>query len=291
MERMHGTLTRASRPALVIAIAVVGAMLAACGGSSSATTTPVASTPGASAAASLSGTITVMAASSLTDAFSKEAAAFQKAHPGARVTSNFAGSPTLVTQLDQGAPADVLATADEKNMKTAADKSLVAQPARIFARNRLVIVVPRSNPGGIRSPQDLAKPGLKIVLAQTGVPAGDYARQSLTTMDADASYGAGFSGKVLANLVSEEANVKSVVAKVQLGEADAGIVYRTDITPGVANDVTAVDMPDAFNVIASYPIAVTKDASKPEVAAAFIDFILSAAGQQILADAGFMSAQ
>jgi len=289
---MHGTLTRASRPALVIAIAVVGAMLAACGGSnSSATTTPAASTAGASAAASLSGTITVMAASSLTDAFSKEAVAFQKAHPGARVTFNFAGSPTLVTQLDQGAPADVLATADEKNMKTAADKALVAQPARIFARNRLVIVVPRSNPGGIRSPQDLAKPGLKIVLAQTGVPVGDYARQALTKMDADASYGAGFSQKALANLVSEEANVKSVVAKVQLGEADAGIVYRTDITPGVASDVTAVDVPDAFNVIASYPIAVTKDASKPDVAAAFIEFILSAAGQQILADAGFMSAQ
>lgn len=288
---MHRTPGRVVELSLMAGIAFAAAMLVACGdGQSSPKPTQSAATgtaPAASPVPDLSGAITILAASSLTDAFNQEAAAFRKAHPNVTITFSFGGSPALVTQLDQGAPADVLATADEKNMKSAADKALVIAPATIFARNRLVIAVPKSNPGQIQAPRDLAKANLKLVLAQKGVPVGDYAHQALSKMEADAAFGAGFSDKVLKNLVSEEPNVKSVVSKIQLGEADAGIVYKTDITAGVAGDVSAVEIPDAFNVIASYPIAVTSKAGKPAIAAAFIDFILSAEGQKVLADNGF----
>jgi molybdate transport system substrate-binding protein len=281
----------AARLSLAIAVAMIGAMLAACGSSSSTPTpAPAATAAAVSPTVSLSGTITVLAAASLTDAFNEEAAAFQKAHPGVTVKLNFGGSPTLVTQLDQGAPADVLATADDKNMKNATDKNLVVAPASTFVRNRLVIAIPKSNPGGIATPADLAKPGLKLVLAQKGVPAGDYARQIFANMAADPSYGAGFDTKVLKNLVSEEANVKAVVSKVQLGEADAAIVYRTDITAAVANDITAIDIPDPFNIVASYPIGVATKATQPAIAAAFVAFILSPDGQKILTDNGFIGA-
>ena len=221
----------------------------------------------------------------------KEAAAFQQSQPDVRVNFNFAGSPTLVTQLDQGAPADVLATADEKNMKAASDKSLVTGDVKSFARNRLVIAVPRDNPGSIRSPADLARRGLKIVLAQAGVPVGDYARQALSKMEADPAFGGGFRDNVLKNVVSEESNVKGVVSKIQLGEADAGIVYLTDVTIGVGIDVTTIEIPDSFNVIASYPIAVTAHASNPALAAEFMRFVLSKEGQEILTDSGFMEAE
>jgi molybdate transport system substrate-binding protein len=131
---------------------------------------------------------------------------------------------------------------------------------------------------------------LKLVLAQKDVPVGNYARQALDKFSADAAYGPDFSSKVLANLVSEEANVKAVVTKIQLGEADAGIVYVTDVTAGVSGDITQIDIPDAFNVIASYPIAITKDASRPAAAQVFIDYILSAAGQATLKSFGFTAA-
>ena len=277
----------------VAMIAALGAaMLAACGGgggsggpSDANATGTAAGTPG------LSGSITVYAASSLTAAFYKEAAAFQQSHPDMRVNFNFAGSSTLVTQLDQGAPADVLATADEKNMKAASDKSLVTGDVRVFARNRLVIAVPRDNPGNVQAPADLARRGLKIVLAQAGVPVGNYARQSLSKMEADPAFGVGFSDNVLKNVVSEESNVKGVISKIQLGEADAGIVYLTDVTIGVGIDVTTIEIPESFNVIASYPIAVTAHASNPALAAEFVQFVLSKEGQQILSESGFMEAQ
>jgi molybdate transport system substrate-binding protein len=272
-----------------IAAVLVGAMLAACGGGgaggSSTTTGAAEGTP------AISGSITVYAASSLTTAFYKEGAAFQRLHPDVRVNFNFAGSPTLVTQLDQGAPADVLATADQKNMQSASNKNLLAGDVRTFARNRLVIAVPKSNPGDVRTPADLAKHGLRIVLAQEGVPVGDYARQSLSKMEADSAYGSGFRDQVLKNMVSEESNVKAVVSKVQLGEADAGIVYLSDVTGGVGADVTTIDIPDQFNIVASYPITLTKSASNRALAEAFVEFVLSKDGQQILADSGFMEAQ
>lgn len=270
--------------ALVAIFAALGVLAGACGGAGSSAD----GTPGGRAG--LSGSVTVFAASSLTDAFKEEATAFESEHAGVHVSFNFAGSPTLVAQLEQGARADVLATADEQNMHAALSNGNVVDAGQTFAQNVLIIVVPKSNPGRIASPLDLGKPGLKIVLAQEGVPAGTYARESLAKFDGNDGYPADFDAHVLKNLVSNEPNVKAVVAKVQLGEADAGIVYTTDVTPGVAQDVHTVAIPDAYNVVASYPIALTSDAPNVPAASAFFDFVLSAQGQTILRKYGFRGA-
>jgi molybdate transport system substrate-binding protein len=264
-------------------IAVAATVLTAgCGGG-----TPGGGTPGPG----VRGTVTVFAASSLSDAFREAADAFTLANPDAQVSFNFGGSPTLVTQLDQGARADVLATADEANMQSARDKRLIDGSPATFARNRLAIIVPKANPAHIETPAALAKPGLKLVLAQKSVPVGAYARQALAKFDGKESYPADFDARVLTNVVSEESSVKSVVTKVQLGEADAGIVYVTDVTPGVIGDITLIAIADAYNVVASYPIAITKDASHRAAAQAFVDFVLSSAGQAILTKHGFMPAR
>ena len=176
-------------------------------------------------------------------------------------------------------------------MQAALSKGEVIDAGATFAQNVLVIIVPRSNPGKITSPADLARPGLKLVLAQDGVPVGTYARQSLAKFNGTGdAYPADFDSRVLKNLASNEPNVKAVVAKVQLGEADAGIVYATDVTAGVAPDVTSIPIPDHFNVVAAYPIALTSHASNTEAARAFIDFVLSSDGQAILAKYGFGAA-
>ncbi len=271
------------KPHLVAIVAFGLLAAAACGGSSKSAATGTAA-PGQVPA----GKITVFAAASLTGVFQKAATAFKAAHPGTDIAFNFAGSPTLRTQLEQGARADLLATADQANMQSATDKGLVRGSATVFAKNKLIVIVPKSNPAGIAGPADLAKPGLKLVLAQKDVPAGKYARESLQKLQSGPAAGAGFSDKVLANLVSEEANVKAVVAKVQLGEADAGIVYASDFSPAIVKDVTAIAIPDAYNVIAEYPVAVTAEASEADIAHAFIDFLLSDQGQAILTEAGFI---
>lgn len=250
-----------------------------------------AATPGATQGApAIKGSLTVFAAASLTDAFKEMKTAIERANPGATVTYSFAGSPTLRTQLDQGASADVFASADQQNMQGAQQDGTIAGQPRVFAQNKLSVIVPSANPGRVSSVHELSKPGLKLVLAQKDVPVGRYARETLTKLSADPSYGAGYSAEVLANLKSEEANVKNVVAKVQLGEADAGIVYRTDVTPSVRAAVAIIDIPDQFNVIAQYPIAGVKHARNEAGAQAFIDYVLSPAGQSILATYGFAPA-
>lgn len=231
--------------------------------------------------------ITVFAASSLTDAFGEIGDAFEAANADVRVEFNFAGSPTLRTQLREGARADVLATADQPNMNAALEADVVIDAGVTFARNELAVIVPSDNPGDITSPYDLARPGLRLVLADEEVPVGRYARQSLDLMAAQPEGGSAFVDDVLANLVSEQPNVKAVVTAVQLGEADAGIVYVTDVTPDVVGDIEMIDIPDDVNVIASYPIAVTTEAGEPELARAFIDFVRSDAGQAILEAHGF----
>jgi len=253
-------------------------LAAACGDAAS-TGTP---------AAGLSGNLTIFAAASLTDAFNAEKQAFEATNPRVSITYNFAGSATLVTQLQQGAPADVLATAAQTNMDAALQDHSVVDGGTTFAKNKLAVIVPKDNPGHIATPFDLADAGLKLVLAEEGVPAGDYAREIFKNMEAGSQGGPGFAGKVRANVVSNEANVKAVVGKVQLGEADAGIVYVTDVTPDVAGDITLISIPDTLNVIATYPIAVTSNASHAGVAQAFIDFILSDRGQAMLEQNGFI---
>jgi len=258
------------------------------GASSSPAATPAASPVASTPTAKVTGSLTVFAASSLTAAFNDIGKQLEQQSPGTKITFNFAGSPTLRTQLSQGAKADVFASADEPNMQGAEKDGTIAGTPQIFVRNRLVLIVPKSNPAGITTLEDLAKPGIKLVLAEQNVPVGNYARQSFAKMDTNASFGSDFSAKVLKNVVSEETNVKQVVAKVQLGEADAGIVYTTDVTPSVRPDVKMIDIPDQFNIIASYPAAVVKGSSNPTGAAAFIDYLRSPAGQAILQHYGFL---
>ena len=157
---------------------------------------------------------------------------------------------------------------------------------RIFAKNRLVVIVPRDNPGKVISFRDLAKPGLQLDLAARTVPVGNYSRQALR--QASAAYGADFEAQTLRNVVSEEENVKQVVAKVQLGEADAGIVYVSDVTPKIGKNVLMVEIPDAYNPIVTYPIALTQSVQNRPAAETFISFVLSAQGQALLRAHNFM---
>jgi molybdate transport system substrate-binding protein len=274
---------------LALAVTAVFALaLVACGDDAGPDPTPAIGAAAATATPGIAGNITVFAAASLTDAFTELAAEFKKADPGVgEVTFNFAGSSALRTQLEQGARADIFASADVVQMDAAKKGGVISAGDRIFARNSLVIITPKDNPAKIAAPVDLKKSGIKLVLAAPEVPVGNYARQMFMKMDADPAYGAGFNDAALKNVVSNESNVKQVVAKVQLGEADAGVVYGTDITASVAPDLNRVDVPAAVNVIAEYPIAMTKDASNAKTAQAFIDFVSSAAGQTILKKYGF----
>jgi molybdate transport system substrate-binding protein len=230
------------------------------------------------------GTLTVFAAASLTDAFTEVESTLEAANPGLDIVNNFAGSRALVTQLIEGAPADVAAFASNPSMDDAIDAGVVTAEPQPFAQNRLTIVVPTDNPAGIASAADLAKPDIKIVLAQEAVPVGDYARRSLCAMGADsATYGDDFVATVAGNIVSLEDNVRSVLSKVALGEADAGIVYTSDVT----EDVIAIPIPDEVNELATYPIAPIATGNQ-HLASAYISYILSPEGQAILASYGFI---
>ena len=228
--------------------------------------------------------LTVFAAASLIDAFDEIGQVFEATHPGAKVVFNLGGSQNLRTQLEQGAQADVFASANRKEMDAVAAAGLVAPGvARTFVTNRLVVVLPSGNPGAVQTLQDLARPDLKLVLADEAVPAGRYAREVLNRLNA--TYGASFRDDVLANVVSNEDNVKQVLAKVQLGEADAGMVYVSDAR--VASELLTIDIPAQANVVAEYPIAVLTGAPSPVLAAEFVDFVLSPEGQSILKKWGF----
>ncbi len=234
-------------------------------------------------------TLTVFAAASLTDAFTALGLRFEQEHPGATVRFNFAGSQALATQLEQGAAADLFASADQRWMQYAQQRQLLGGPAQVFARNRLVVITPRANPGYIDRLQDLARPGLKLVLAAAQVPVGGYSREALRRLAAAPGFNADFGARVLGNLVSEEENVKGVVAKVQLGEADAGIVYATDVTRAIQSQLRVLEIPDRSNPIAEYPVAPTAH-GQAELAAAFMATLLSPAGQALLAGRGFLAA-
>lgn len=235
--------------------------------------------------------LVVFAAASLTDAFTELGAAFT-AENGAAVTFNFAGSQTLAGQLASGAPADVFASANDRQMQVAVDAARI-EPATVrpFAANRLVIIAPRDNPAGIVVPADLAAPGLKLVLADAAVPVGQYSLQFLANASADPAYTAAYSATVAANVVSYEENVRAVLAKVSLGEADAGIVYASDITAAQREQVRLIEIPAALNVVAKYPIAPISDSEQSVLAQAFVDLVLSQAGEAILERYGFQRVQ
>jgi len=216
--------------------------------------------------------LTVFAAASLTDAFTALGEEFTAAHPDITVVFSFAGSQQLVAQLQQAAPADVLATADTKTMDTVAD---LTTPSEIFAGNKLAIAVAAGNPDGITSLDDLAREDLTVVLAAPEVPAGKYAQEILD----DAG--------VTVRPVSLEESVKGVVTKVSLGEADAGIAYVTDVAAALG-EIDGVEIPEEMNVVATYPIAVVTASENADAARAFVDFILSSQGRQVLQDYGFL---
>lgn len=261
------TRRRAAATALTAALLVP---LAACGNDDTDK-----GTDGATASGSASGApaadLTVLAAASLTDVFKTAGAAYEKAHPGTKITFSFAGSQELVAQVSQGSPADVLVTADTKSMdKVKADTGT----PKIIAKNRLVIATGEGNPHQVDDLKDLADTKLKVVLAAPEVPAGKYSKQVLDAQ------------KITVKPVSQEPNVRAVLSKVELGEADAGLVYKTD-AESAKEKVDAVEIPDDRNAIAKYPAATLKGSGNAEAAAAFVAWLSSPEGQKILQDAGF----
>ena len=231
-------------------------------------------------------TLTVFAAASLTDAFKEIGANFETANPGVTVAFSFAGSSTLSTQLSQGASADVFASANHTEMDKMVTAALVADGTpQDFLTNSLVVILPATNPANVQTLQDLANPGLKLVMGDKTLPAGKYALQALDNMVKDATFGADFKTNVLANVVSYETDVKQVVAKVKLGEADAGIAYISDAV--AAPELKTITIPSSLNVIAKYPIAALTGALQPQLAADFITYVLSSDGQAILKKWGF----
>ncbi len=237
-----------------------------------------------------SGDLIVLAAASLTESFTALGQEFELTHPGTKITFNFAGSQQLAQQINQGAPADVFASANTTQMKVALESGrIVSGTQQTFANNRLVVVFPVDNPGQIKELKDLTKPGLRLVLAAKEVPVGQYALVFLDKAELDPAFGAGFKADVLKNVVSYEQTVKAVLSKVVLGEADAGVVYSTDAATDKSGKTTRLEIPDSLNTIAVYPIATLNDSTQPELAKAFVDYTLAPEGQGILAKYGFLS--
>lgn len=228
--------------------------------------------------------VTVMAAASLRETFQDLAKQFEAKNPGAKVLISFAGSQELRTQIEKGARADVFASADTKHM-AALEKAGLALAPQIFARNEPVIVVPKANPAGIKALADLPKAS-RLVIGTADVPIGTYTLQILDK--ANGSLGKDFKDRVLAKVVSRELNVRQVLAKVSLGEADAGVVYRTDAITAL-DKVEVITIPSGLNVSAEYPVAVLKGAPQAKLAQAFVGLLLSTEGQKRLAAAGFTS--
>jgi molybdate transport system substrate-binding protein len=233
--------------------------------------------------------LTVFAAASLSEAFTELGQGFEAAHPEVHVAFNFAGSQQLAQQIAQGAQVDVFASADASHVEDlVAEGYIEVGSDQALAGNRLVVVVAPGNPGGLQSLQGIAKPGLRLVLAAEAVPAGRYALDFLDRASADSAFGAGFKEAVLGNVMSYEENVKAVLSKVLLGEADAGIVYFSDLYSASASQVGYFPIPDNLNPLASYLIAPLVDSADPDLAAAFIEYALSNEGQDILLKYGFL---
>jgi molybdate transport system substrate-binding protein len=259
-----------SNAAAVAAVAAVAAMVGAC--------TPKAAGSGTTE-------VVIFAAASLRESFAALAPAFEQAHPGVKLTFNLAGSQELRTQIEQGARADVFASADSKNMDVLAKQGLVAAPV-VFARNQPVLVLPRDNPARIVSFADLPR-SKRLVIGAPEVPIGGYTVQIIAA--AARKYGADFRTRVEASVISRELNVRQVLAKVTLGEADAAIVYRTDAQAGTAA-VSTIAIPAELNVVAPYPVAITNRSPHESLARAWVEALLSTQGQRVLMAHGFLPA-
>lgn len=235
-----------------------------------------------SAAAQNTRTLTIFAAASLTDALLDIAAAFEAEHDGVDIVFSFGGSSQLAAQIMQGAPADVFASANTRQMQTLIDAGLTDEAPHIFAHNRLVLITPADNPANVRYLRDLASEGVKLIVAAPDVPVRDYTDALLEKMARGRLYGPAYRDAVLENVVSEESSVRQVAAKIALGEADAGIVYHSDVTPDISAAVSIIPIPDRLNTRAEYPIVALNTAADSALAQAFIDYVLSSKGQAIL---------
>lgn len=230
--------------------------------------------------------LTVFAAASLAPALEEAAVAYERANPGTTLVLSTDSSAALAAQLEQGAPADVFLSADTTNPQRLVDAGLTAGEARAFAANRLTVIVPADNPAGIETPADLARPGIRIIAAGDEVPITRYATEVVRNLTDLAGYPATYPSDYAANVASREDNAKAVVAKIELGEGDAAIVYVTDAA--ASEDVATVEVPDPANLRATYAGIVVGGSTRQDEAAAFLDWLVGAEGQAILARFGFL---
>jgi molybdate transport system substrate-binding protein len=266
-------------PALLVLVLVI--VLAGCGSSGSGGGNGGAGGGGEEQG----GTLTILAASSLTDAFGQLGKTFEQQNSGTTVKTSFGASSDLLAQIQQGAPADVFGSAAEEEMNTAVKDDLVAGKPVVFVKNREIIMVPNDNPANIKSLEDLSKPNIKLVLAAKDVPAADYAVEILGK--ANKVYGSNFMKDVLSNVVSREADVRAAVNRVVVGDADATFGYASDYTPDIRDKVKIITIPPDLNIIATYPIATLKDAKEPALAKKWVELVTSGEGQEVLKKWGF----
>jgi molybdate transport system substrate-binding protein len=264
----------------VAAILVVVALLAGCGADP---TRPATTGPSSSGSSTAARPLTILGAASLKSALDRIKVAWESANPGSTLTISTDSSAALETQIEQGAPADVFLSADTTNPKKLVDAALADGPSLAFAANVLTIVVPAGNPGRVTSPGDLARNGVKVIAAGDHVPISKYARQVVANLTKAT---AGFDAAYAANVVSKEDNVKAVIAKIELGEGDAGIVYATDAK--ASSNVETIAIPADANVPATYAGVVVKGATHATEARAFLSWLAGPDGQAILATFGFL---
>jgi molybdate transport system substrate-binding protein len=276
-------------PAALISVLLV--VLGACSNGGASPTPSSAASPAPTSAASAatsaaSGALTIYGAASLKGVLDKVKTTYEAANAGTTLTISTDSSATLETQIEQGAPADVFLSADTTNPKKLVDAGLAAGAAVTFAGNKLTIIVPTANPAGIKTPVDLARTGVKVIAAGDAVPITKYATQLVGNLATQAGYPADFVARYTANIASKEDNVKAIVAKIELGEGDGGIVYVTDAK--ASTKVTTVDVPDVANVPATYAGVVVKASRNAAAAQAFLTWFAGPDGQPILAGFGFL---
>lgn len=278
---------------LPISMLLLSLLLVSCGRSVQSTSnqpTQASSSGSRTSSSSQHTELRVFAAASLINAFGEMDKEFERAHPGVKITFSFAGSQDLAQQIASGAPADVFASANNKQMGVVEKSGQIKKSnEQIFARNKLVVIYPKDNPANIHTLRDLARPGLRLDLAAKEVPAGSYSLAFLDATAHDPKYGALYKKKVLSNVVSYEENVEAVARKVSLGDADAGIVYESDAASD-KNSLGELSIPAKLNQIATYPIAPVKNSEHSALAREWIEYVLSARGQRVLQKYGFLPA-
>ncbi|MFL5756468.1 MAG: molybdate ABC transporter substrate-binding protein [Chloroflexota bacterium] len=279
-------------------LAIVVVLASACTSGSGSSPSPASAVPTAAAASSAASTsstpparsgpasLTIFGAASLKGALDKAKPAYETANPGTTLTISTDSSSALETQIEQGAPADVFLSADTTNPKKLIDAGFASGPAIPFAANKLTVIVPIANPAGLTTPADLAKPGVKVIAAGDTVPITKYATRLVGNLAKESGYPADFAARYTANIASKEDNVKAVVAKIELGEGDAGVVYATDAK--ASTKVKTIDVPDSANVPATYDGVVVKASHDHGAAQAFLSWLAGPSGQAILASFGFL---